>query len=62
MVCEFEDGEDELTEGELAEQESAEQESAEQELVEEEQHSVGDIMSMIEFEFSDSSPRFASVG
>ena len=44
MVCEFEDGEDELTEGELAEQElaeqeSAEQESAEQELVEEEQRS-----------------------
>lgn len=39
MVCEFEDGKDELTEGELAEQESAEQES-----VKEECCSVGDII------------------
>lgn len=39
VVCEFEDGKDELTEGELAEQESAEQES-----VKEECCSVGDII------------------
>ena len=54
MPCELEDGEDK---GELAEQELSEQES-----VEEEWCSVGDIMSMTEFEFSDSSPRLASVG
>ena len=41
VLCELEDGEDELIKGELAEQELSEQE-----LVEEEQCSVGDIMSM----------------
>ena len=52
MLRELEDGKNKLIEGESAEQES----------VEEEQCSVGDIMSMTEFKFSDSSPRFASVG